>query len=130
MGLANVVCVLISKGNIIHLPSELLGRPLVRRVRIHEWSFPCFSEIAVLGPSHLPSKMRSTEDSPDFTMWSHLALVIKRLGASIADVVSEIPFTNKFFDLILEHNALFGGVANIFVISAILVLVSFGAVLS
>ena len=44
------------------------------------------------------------------------------------DVVTEIPFTDKFFDFILEHNALFGGVADIFVISVILVLVSFEAV--
>ena len=60
-------------------------------------------------------------------------MVLPRSGryaacASVLDVVSEIPFTDEYFDLIFEHNALFSGVADIFVISVILVLVSFGAV--
>ena len=76
MGVVNVVCVLITEGDIIHLPSKLLGRSIVRRVRIHERSFPCFSEIALLGPLRLPGEMQSTEDSPDLTRWSRLALVV------------------------------------------------------
>ena len=55
-------------------------------------------------------------------------LVLEGLGALIADVVLEVPFSDEFFDLILERDAFFGGVANISVISAVLVLVSFGAV--
>ena len=60
--------------------------------------------------------------------WSHLTLVVVRLGASVVDVVSEIPITDEFFDLILECNAFFSGVADIYMISTILILVSFGVV--
>ena len=83
-----------------------------------------------MGSSGLPSEVRSTEDGPDFAGWSHLVMVVVRLGTSVADVVSEIPFTDEFFNLILEHNALFDCVANIFVKSTILILISFGAVSS
>ena len=124
VGVTNVVCILIIKGDIVHLPSKLC-RPLIRGVSLHERFFPCFSEITILGTSHLPGEVQSTEDSPDLTRRSCLALVVARLSASIVDVVFEISFTDAFFDLILEHNAFFGGVADIFVIPTILALVSF-----
>ena len=72
--------------------------------------------------------MRSAEDRPNLARMSYLALVVARLGAFVADVISEVPFMDEVFDLILEHNALFGGVTDIFVILTILVLVPFGAV--
>ena len=125
---ANMVCVLLTKGDIVHLPSELLGRPLVQRVCIYERSFLCFSEIVVLGPSRLPGEVRSTENSPNLAIRSCLALVVAQLGDSVTDVISEVPFTDEFLDLILEHNVLFDGVADIFVIPVILALVSFRAV--
>ena len=125
---ANMVCILITEGDIVHLTSELLGRPFVRRVCTHERSFHYLSEIAILGPSRLPSEVQSAEDSPDLTRWSYLALVVARLSASVTDVISKITFTDEFSDLILEHNALFSGVADIFVILAIRILISFGAV--
>ena len=81
-----------------------------------------------MGPSHFPSEVQSTEDNPDITRWSRLALIVVRFGTFVADVVFEIPFTDEFFDFILEYNALFGGVADIFLISVILVQVSFGVV--
>ena len=120
--MANMVCV--------HLPYELFSWPLVRRVRIHEQSFPCFSNIAVLDPSRLPIEVRSAEGSPDLVRGSRLTLVIVQLGAFVADVISEVPFTDEFFDLILEHNAFLSGVADIFVIPVILVLIPFWAVSS
>ena len=55
-------------------------------------------------------------------------LVLVGLGAPVADVVLEIPFSYEFFDLIFECDAFFYGVANISVISAVLVLVSFQAI--
>ena len=55
-------------------------------------------------------------------------LVLAGLGAPVADVVLEVPFSDEFFDLVLEYDAFFCCVANISVIPAILVLVSFGAV--
>ena len=123
-----MVCVPFTECDIVHLSSGLLGMPLVRTVCIHEQSFPRFSEIAVLGPSRLPGEVRSAEDRPNLARMSCRALVVARLGTFIEDVISEVPFTDEFFDLILKHNALFGGVTDIFVILTILVLVSFGAV--
>ena len=82
-----MVRVPLTKGDIVHLPSKLLGMLLVQRVCIHERSFPCFSEIVVLGPSRLPSEVRSIENSYDLARRSCLALVIVQLGASIADVI-------------------------------------------
>ena len=110
---------------ISYFPSKLLGKPLVRGVRIHEQSFPCFLEIVVLGPSILLSEMRSAEDSLDLARRSCLALVIVQLGASVADVISEVSFSDEFLDLILKHNALLGGVTDIFVVPTIFVLISF-----
>ena len=55
-------------------------------------------------------------------------LVLAGLGAPVADVVLEVPFSDEFFDLILKCDAFFCGVANISMISAVLVLVSFRAV--
>ena len=53
-------------------------------------------------------------------------LVLAGLGTSVADVVLEVPFSYEFFNLIFECNAFFYGVANISVISTILIiLVSF-----
>ena len=83
-----------------------------------------------MGSSCLPREVRSTKDGLDFTRQSRLVLVVARLGTFVVDVVSKIPFTDEFFDLILEHNAFFGGVADIFVKSTILILISFGAVSS
>ena len=79
----------------------------------------------VLDPSHLSGEVRSAEDSPNLGRRSRIILVIERLGASVVDVISEVPFTDEFFDLILEHNALFGGLADIFVIPIILALIPF-----
>ena len=72
--------------------------------------------------------MRPTEDGPNFTRRSYFALVSARLGAFFADVISEIPITDEFLDFILEHDALLCGMANILVISVILILISFGAI--
>ena len=52
-------------------------------------------------------------------------LVLARLGAPVANVVLEVPFSDEFFDLILECDAFFCGVANISVILAALVLIFF-----
>ena len=55
-------------------------------------------------------------------------LVLARLGAPVADVVLEVPLSDEFFNLILECDAFFCGVANVSMIVAVLVLVSFRAV--
>ena len=79
----------------------------------------------VLGSLCLLSEVQPVENSPDLARRSRLALVIARLGTSITDVILKVPFTNEFLDLIFEHNALLGGVAEIFVMPAILVLIPF-----
>ena len=118
-----MVCVLLTKDDIIPLPSILLGRLLVQRVRIHERPFPCLSEIAILGTSRLPDEVRSFKNSPDLARRSRLALAVTRLGAFIADVISEVPLSDEFLDFIPEHNAHLDGVVDIFVIPKILVLI-------
>ena len=67
--------------------------------------------------------MWPTEDSPDLARRSYLTLVVVRLGASVADVISEIPFSDEFLNLILEHDVLLHGVADILVIPTIFILI-------
>ena len=124
VGVANMECVLFAEGDIIHFPSKLLGRPLCPKGCGRDRSFPCFSEIAVLGSSRLSGEVWPTKDSPNLVRGSYFTLVTMRLGAFVVDVISEISFSDEFFDLILKHNALLHGVANIFVIPAIFVLIS------
>ena len=61
---------------------------------------------------------------------SYLALVSAQLGTSNTDVISEVPITNEYLDLILEHDVLLCGVIDILVIPEVLVLISFGVVSS
>ena len=124
VGVANMECVPFVEGDIIHFSSELLGRPLVPRVYGRDRSFPYFSEIAVLGSSRLSSEVWPAKDNPDFIGRSCFTLIIAQLGVSIVDVILEISLSDEFFDLILKHNSLLCGVANIFVIPAILVMIS------
>ena len=124
----NMTCVLFTEGDIVHLSSDLFGRPLVERARGCDWPFPSLSEVTILASSLLLGEVRSIEDSSDLARRSCLMLVLMGLGAPVADVVLEVPFSDEFFNLIFECDALFCGVANISVISTVLVLVSFRAV--
>ena len=92
-----MVCVYFTKGDIVHLLSRLLGWPLVQIVCIREQSFLCFSKIVIFGPLRLPGEVKSTEDSPNLMRRSRLTLVIARLGTFVADIISEISFTDEFF---------------------------------
>ena len=124
----NVTCVLSTEGDIVRLTSNLFGRLLVERASDHDRPFPGLSEVAVLGSSRFPSEVRSAEDSSDLVRRPCLVLVLTGLGSPVADVVLEVPLSNEFFNLILDCDAFFCGVANILVISALHVLVSFRAV--
>ena len=106
-----MVCISFTEGDVVHFPSKLLCRSLVWRVRICEWSFPCFSNIAVLGSSRLSGEVSSFEDGPNFARRFCLALVNAWLGASVTDVISDVPVTDEFLDLILEHDTLLCGMA-------------------
>ena len=46
-------------------------------------------------------------------------------GAPVADIVLEVPLSDEFFDLVLKCDAFFSGMANILMVSVVLVLVSF-----
>ena len=63
------------------------------------------------------------EDSPDLARRPDLILVVLWPGTSVADIVPEVSLSDEFFDLILEHDALFSGVADISMISAVFVLI-------
>ena len=111
------------ESDVVRFPSELLGRPLVRRVRGRDRSFLCVSEITVLGSSYFPDEVWPTKDSSDLARRFCFTLVLAQLGASIADIISEVSLLDEFFDLIFEHDALLCGVADVFVMSTIFVLI-------
>ena len=123
-----MTCVLVTEGDIVRLTSDLFGRPLVGRACNRDQLFPGLSKVAILGSSRFPGKVRFAEDSSDLARRSCFLLVLEGLGAPVADVIMEVPFSDEFFYLILECDAFFCGVANISVIPVVLVLVSFGAV--
>ena len=68
--------------------------------------------------------MWPAEDSSDYTGRFCLASILVGLGAPVVDVVLKVPLPDEFFDFILECDAFFGGVANVFMISSILAWVS------
>ena len=125
-----MACISITEGDVVHFPSELLCRPLVQRVNIGERFVPGFLDIDVLGSSRLSGEVRSAKYGLEFVKRFCLVLVTVQLGPPVTDVVLEVPITNEFLDLILEHDTLLCGVADILVILAVLVLISFGAVSS
>ena len=116
----NVTCILFTEGDSVRLSSNLFGRLLVGRARGRDLLFPSLSEVAILGSSRFPDEVRSVKDSSNLAMRSCLTLVLAELGAPVTDVVLEVPFLDEFFNLILECDAIFCGVANISVISAVL----------
>ena len=72
--------------------------------------------------------MWSAEDSPDLERRFSLILVVLWPGASITDIVLEVSLSDEFFNLIIERDALFRGVANISMISTVFVLIPLQAV--
>ena len=121
----NMVCISFTEGDVVHLPSELLCRPLVQRVLICERFFLCFSNIVILDPSRLSGQVWSVEDGPNFLKRFTPILVIL-----VMDVVSEVTITDEFLNLLFEHDTLLCGVVEILVISIVLILISFGVVSS
>ena len=121
--MANMTRVSFTEGDIFRPTSSLLGRPLVRRVQVSNRPFPGLSEVAVLGSSCFPGEVRSTKDGSDFTKRSYLTLVLAGLGAPIADVVIEVSLSDELLNLVLEGDAFYRGVAEIPVVSTILILV-------
>ena len=69
--------------------------------------------------------MRFFEDSSDHTRRFCLLSVLVGPGALVADIVLEVPLSDEFLDLVLKCDAFFGGMANILMVSVVLVLVSF-----
>ena len=72
--------------------------------------------------------MWPAEDSPNLARGSGLILVILWPNAFIADIVLEVSLSDEFFNLVLERDVLFRGVANISMISAVFVLIPLRAV--
>ena len=97
MRVANMTRISLTEGNIFYLTVELFGRPLVERARGRDRPFPCVSEVAVLGSSCLSCEVWSVEDFSDLARRSYLTLVVVRVGASVADVVLEVSFSDEFF---------------------------------
>ena len=70
-----------------------------------------------------PHEVCPAEDSSDLARRSCLTLVVTWLGASIAYIISKVPFSDEFLDLIIEHDALLCGVTDVLVIPAIFILI-------
>ena len=123
MWVMDMAGVTFTEGDQVHPTSKLFGRPLVGRARGRNWPLPGLSEVAVLGSPRFPGEMWLAEDSPYYTGRFCLTSVLMGLGALVADVVSEVPLMDEFFNFILECNAFFSGVANVLVIPTVLTLV-------
>ena len=128
MWVMDMAGVTFTEGDQVRPTSKLFGRPLVGKAHGQNRPFPGLSEVAVLGSPHFPGEMWPAEESPYHTGRFCLTSVLVGLGAPVANVVSEVPLADKFFDFILEYNGFFSGVANVLVIPAVLTLVSLQAV--
>ena len=92
----NVTCVLFTESDIVHLSSDLFGRPLVGRARGRDRPFLGLSELAVLGSSCFTGEVWSAENSYDLAMRSCLMPVLAGLSASVANIVLEYPSRISF----------------------------------
>ena len=75
----NVTCILFTEGDILRLTSDLFSKSLVGRAHSCDRPFPSLSEVAALGSSRFPGKVRSAENSSDLAMRSCLVLVLAGL---------------------------------------------------
>ena len=128
MGLMDEVSITIAEGDVIIVPLEVFCRPLVQVVDISERSFPCFPGVAILGPKRLSNKMGSAKDSPNLAWGLYYRTVILRSCLPIVDIVMQVPAVNELLYLIFKGDTLFGGIVDISVESALLILVPLGAI--
>ena len=80
MGVIDEVCITFFEGDVVVFPLELLCKPLVQVADIGKWFIPCFLDVAILGPTHLPSEMRSAEDLLNLAYGSISGLSFYRLA--------------------------------------------------
>ena len=120
--------VFFTEGDIFRLTSILLGRLLVGRAHGRNRPFPSLSEVAVLGSSRLFGEEWSAKDGSDFARRSYLALVLTGLGGPVADVVLKVSLSDELLNLVFEGDAFFRGMADIPMVSAVLILVPLLAV--
>ena len=126
--MVNLTCVSFTKDDIFHLTFSLLGRPLVGRAHGCDRPYPDLFEVAVLGSSRLSGEVRSIEDGSNLARRSCLALVLVGFGALVVDIILEVSLSNELLNLFFEGNAFFRGVADILVVSTLLILVLLRAV--
>ena len=122
------VCITISKGDVIVFPFEMFCRLLVQVVNISKRHIPCFPSVLVLGLARFSGQVRSIEDSLDLAWRVCFRLLILWSRPPIIDIVFQVPTTDKLLYLILQGDALLGGVADVSMKSAKLVLIPFGAI--
>ena len=122
------MCITISKPDVIVFSLKMFYRSLVQVVDISEQSVPCFPGIAVSGPKRLSNELKPTEDSLNLAWGLHFLSVILWSRPPVIDIVLQVPATDKLLYLILQGDALLGGVADNSVESTKLVLVPLGAI--
>ena len=123
-----MACIFFTEGDVLHFNPELLGRPLIWRARGCDQPFLCLFEVVVLSSSRFPGEVWPAKDSHNLAKRFDLILVVVWPGAFIADIVPKVSFSDEFFNLILECNALFRGVGDISMVSVVFVLIPLQAV--
>ena len=128
MGVVDEVCITFFESDVVIFPFELLRMPLVHTVNISERPLLFLSDISFLCPMCFSSEVRPAEDRPDL-MWGHsLKCIVLWPGPPIVDVVLEVPAMDEFLNFILECNALFSGVTDIFMVLTIFIMIPLGAI--
>ena len=115
------MCIIFFESDVFIFPFKLLCRPLVHVVNIGERPFFLLLDVMFLCPMHFSNEVRSTEDHPNFAWGFCFRSIILRPSPLVVDVVLEVPTMNEFLDLILECDALLGGVTDVLVVSTVFV---------
>ena len=94
---------------------------------IGERPIPCFPDIAILGPTRLPNKIRSIKDRLDLAWGLWFGPVILRSHPPVIDIILEVPATDELLYLVFERDALLSGMNDIFMELVVLIMIPFGA---
>ena len=127
VGVMDEVCLTIFEDDVVIFPLELSSWPLIQVMDISGQPISCFSDVAVLGPICLPSKMRFVEDHPNLVWGLRFYSVILLSCPPVIDIILKVPTTDELLYFIFEGNALLSDVTNDFVEPAVFILVPFEA---
>ena len=122
------MCITFPESDVIILPLELICRLFVHVVNIGEWHLLRLLDIVFLLPIRFSSKVRFAKDRLDFVWGFCFRPIILWPSPLVVDVILEVPMADKLLDLIFEGDVLLSRETEFFVVSAVFVLIPFGAV--